>query len=214
MDSPSVTADVSEALTALKTISDPKTEKMVLEAAGRAARSEAVAHFRERDKEGSAPPTLPFEGRMPKRHFWIGVSRAVANPLYDPGDGSVLIRIDSPALAHRANPNPPLIRPKGGRQFLAIPANARAASWDAMPRDAVSGGARFLRPTRDERGRRYNARQLAASNVPIWWLVKSVQTKHDPRAMPDEGRISAAANEHALKTLDLLVPDTSATSYS
>ena len=222
---------------ALRRLASPDTLRTALEAAGAAAREETLEHFREREAEPSRNEGFPRFGQpYPKSYFWSGnrgtsVAEQVRPGEYDPADATLTIRIDSPALAHKADPNPPPIRPKGGRKLLAIPANARAAAWEGMPRDfSVPGGMKFGYATTPEgrpmkalvarenylrvaqRGRNAGQRVAAAAGKgtlgaldPQFWLVKQVQTRHDPRAMPDARRLAAAANARAAAALRQLV---------
>ena len=223
---------------ALLKIASPSVQRTVMEAVGADVRNGAIAHFRSREEEPEKTEGFPKFGQsFGKRGFWSGtggtsVTEAVGAPSYDSGDGSVTVPIDSPALAHKADPNPPPITPKGGRRFLAIPANARAAAWQGMPRDFnVSGGMQFamvkgedgrLRPALVakenhlralSKGARKGAYVKAAgdkatsgSGAPQYWLVRQVKTANDPRAMPDTGALTQSANARAVSVLNRLLP--------
>ena len=222
----------------LKAIADPAAARIVLEAAGQEVRVQAVRHFKARESEPEKTDGFPKFGQsFGKRGFWSGnrgtsVAEAVGAPRFDPAELSVTVPIDSPALAHKADPNPPPIRPKGGRRYLAIPANARAAMWAGMPRDFdVPGGLKlatvptasgrwmkalvakedFLRTVR--RGKKAGQRVVAAAGKadtgalqPQFWLVRSVQTAHDPRAMPDAETLTRLASARAAAVLTRLAP--------
>ena len=227
-------------------LASPAAQRAVMEAVGADVRNKAIAHFRAREQEPEKTDGFPKFGQaFGKRGFWAGtkgtsVAEAVGAPDFDAGDGSVTVPIDSPALAHKADPNPPLITPKGGRKFLAIPANARAAAWQGMPRDFdVSGGLVFgmvkgedgrLRPAlvakeNHLRSLSKGARKglyvkaagdkaTAGAGAPQYWLVRRVQTAHDPRAMPDTAALSQSANARAASVIDRLFPPTSSTPNS
>lgn len=222
----------------LEDVASPETRRAVVEAAGEEVRQAALQHFRARQQEPEKTEGFPkFGESWGKRYFWAGsggnsVAEAVGQPVYNAGEGTVTIAIDSPALAHKADPSPPPILPKGGRRNLAIPANARAAAWAGMPRDFDPGGGGMafgFALTPDDRwmpaliakrnhlravtrGKRKGAVEKAAADkatqgvgAPQYWLVRSVQTRHDPRALPDHGVLESRANARAAGTLDRLL---------
>ena len=128
------------------------------------------------------------------------------------------VSVNSPALAHKLSTNPPEIKPKGGRRYLAIPASPIAAAWDGMPRD-FPGGLRFafsltpdghwlpsliaaanykkrLKDGSERKG--YNQEgeirgANAGANDVAYWLVHKVKTRHDPNAMPTRSALHDAA---------------------
>ena len=233
---PGVTIEIDDraARAALASAADPKLQQTVLEAVGQEVRVAAIEHFRAREQEPENTAGFPKYGQsFGKRGFWAGtngtsVAEAVAAPVFLAGEKSVFIDIDSPKLAHKADPNPPPILPKGGRQFMAIPANARAAAWEGMPRDLdVSGGMTFCYSLTPEgkwapslAARENYQRQVkrgkhkgetaetgkstqGQGNVQ-YWLVRSVQTKYDPRAIPDAEVLTERANARAASVLSRL----------
>jgi len=236
-DAVQVDVDLSAASARLGAVASAATVRDVMDAAGEEARAVALSHFRARQAEPEKTAGFPkFGESWGKRGFWSGnrgvsVAEQVGRPVYDPGAQAVTIAIDSPALAHKANPNPPPITPKGGRKYLAIPANARAAAFAGMPRDFEPGGgmtfAYSLTPegrwmpalvAREHhlrtvsRGRRSGQRVAAAAGKgrsgqgePQYWLVRQVRTPHDPRALPDAAAISARANARAASVLSRIL---------
>lgn len=226
---------LTEAAKALAAAGSPETVRTVMQAAGAEARNGLIAHFRARENEPEKTAGFPkFGESWGKRGFWAGtrgtsVAESVGEASFRP-DNSVVIPIDSPALAHKADAAPPLIKPKGGRTYLAIPANARAAAWQGMPRDfSATGGMGFgYAPTADgrwlpalvalenhlrraTRGKRKGQRVAASGDKatsgvrePQFWLVRSVQTKHDPRALPDIALLSRLASSRAASVLERL----------
>ena len=209
-----VQIDDSTTRATLKALASPDTLHTVLEAVGEEVRTAAIDHFRAREEEPENTSGFPKFGQsFGKRGFWAGthdasVAEAVQAPVFLPGDNSVLIDIDSPKLAHKADPNPPPIVPTGGRKYLAIPANARAAAWQGMPRDLDGNMKLAYAPTPD--GHKLPALVLKQSGTsgtgtPQYWLVRSVQTRTDPRAMPDPAILTTRANARAATTLDLLL---------
>lgn len=207
---------------------DAEAVKTVLQAAGAGVRNAAIKHFRGRNSEPASSEGFPRFGQSyPKSNFWSGVAKAVGEVTVT-GD-TATIAISSPALAHKADTNPAPIKPKGGRKYLAIPANARAAGFAGMPRDFGGGKLKFgyaetpdgktmpallLARTinlykgidRDER------RELKQKRVPMsikqdqvqYWLVRKVQTRHDPNALPNDELLSSAATRAAQTALNII----------
>lgn len=205
---------------AIKTVRNLSAAAMqtVLQAACAGVRVATIKHFRTRNSEPANSAGFPrFGESYPKSNFWSKVANSVGEAnIY--GD-TATIAIDSPALAHKADTNPPPITPKGGRRYLAIPANSRAAANPGMPRDFLGGSMRFgfgqtpdghmmpaLLATRDhmrtiKRGKK--AGQRAVTNIDAqqtsghgdvqYWLVRKVQTKHDPNAIPSNDLLTSAA---------------------
>ena len=93
--------------------------RLALEAASAGVRNALDEHFRRRQTE-------PRRDELNPQGFWSGNSgfsvRESIRPTVFRGNVAT-IEIDSPALAHKVNPNPPLIKPKGGRKYLTIPVN-------------------------------------------------------------------------------------------
>lgn len=219
---------------AISTLASLETVKTVLDAAGEEARVATLAHFRTRQAEPEKTADFPKFGKsFGKRGFWYGnrghsVAEQVGAAELNTADASVTIRIASPALAHKADPAPPAITPKGGRKYIAIPANARAAAFAGMPRDFdPGGGMRFgYAATPDghmlpalvakthhmrtvSRGKRAGqvvsgGKSTSGAGAPQYWLVRKVQTRHDPRALPDVETIATRAAARAASVLDRL----------
>ena len=221
---------------ALSTIASSRLHLAVLQAAAQDVIVATREHFAARESEPRNNQGFPAFGKQfPKRYFWSGshgnsVAESIQPPEFDTSSNTATIKIDSPALAHKADPNPPLITPKGGRKKLAIPASVRAAAYAGMPRDFDPGGgltfAYALTPddrwmpalvaarnnqrtyTRGSRaGQRVSAtldRATQGQGEPHYWLVSQVQTAHDPKALPDQPTLQNRANLRAAKTLQLL----------
>jgi len=212
-----IECDISQALKAIESWTSDTSVRVVTQAAGAGVRAALIRHFRSRNSEPASSAGFPrFGQQYPKSNFWSNVAKAVGEVTVQ-GD-TATINIDSPALAHKADLNPSPITPKGGRRFLAIPANARAAGWQGMPKDfpvdmrfgyAKTPEGRMmpaLLATRDhlrtiKRGK--NAGQRAATSIDAqqtsghgeaqYWLVRKVQTKHDPNAIPSNEALTIAA---------------------
>lgn len=203
--------------------------KTVLQAAGAGVRNAAIKHFRGRNSEPAKSDGFPrFGESWPKSNFWSGVAKSVGEVTVQ-GD-TATVAISSPALAHKADPNPPVIKPKGGRKFLAIPANARAAGFAGMPRDFLGGDLRFgfaqtpegrmmpaLLATRDhmktvKKGKKAGQRlataiesqQTSGHGDVQYWLVRKVQTDHDPNALPSDDLLNTAAARAAQTAINLI----------
>jgi len=208
---------------------DANAVRSILQAAGAGVRNAAIRHFRNRNSEPANSEGFPRFGQSyPKSNFWSGVAKTVGEVTVQ-GD-TASIAIDSPALAHKADTNPSPITPKGGRKFLAIPANARAAAFAGMPRDFLGGSMRFgfaqtpdgatlpaLLATRDhmrtiKKGKRagqrlataIEAQQTTGHGDVQYWLVRKVQTKHDPNALPSDESLTNAATRAAQTALNQL----------
>lgn len=204
---------------------DAKAMQTVLEAAADKVRDTTITHFDKRNTEPANSTGFPRFGQVyPKSNFWAGVAASVGQVSIQ--DDTATINIDSPALAHKAADNPPPITPKGGRKYLAIPANARSAAFDAMPRAFLGGDMRFgyaptpegkwmpaLLATRDhlrtvKRGKKAGQRVMAAGKSATtgvstvqYWLVRKVQTRHDPNAIPSDESLKTAATRAAVGAL-------------
>ena len=197
----------AEAVAKLKGIAE-RVMRASLEAAGAGVRVRLVEHFDEREAE-ARPGRKGFPNygqKYPSRHFWSGANgNSVAEKVLPPkleGD-TVTVAVDSAPLAHKAALNPPPIKPKGGRKYLAIPANARAAGWDGNPRAFRGGGEmKFgFAPIPDRPGkfapalvvRKKSSANARATVEPQFWLVKQARTPHDPDAMPSAEELAKAA---------------------
>jgi len=215
-----IECDISQALKSIEQFSSDTSVRFVVEAAGAGARAAMIRHFRARNSEPASSSGFPrFGEQWPKSNFWSNVAKSVAEVTVQ-GDIAT-IAIDSPALAHKADANPRPITPKGGRRFLAIPANARAAGWQGMPKDfpvemrfgyaptpegkwmpALLAKDNHLR--RVSKGKNAGALVRAAGKSATlgvssvqYWLVRKVQTKNDPRAIPTDATLSEAATKAA-----------------
>lgn len=199
---------------------------IALDAAGAGVRNACIKHFRSRNAEPAKSEGFPrFGEAYPKSNFWGNVAKSVSEVVIS--GGTATIAIDSPALAHKADTNPPVIKPKGGRRYLAIPANARSAAYPGMPRDFLGGSMRFgfaetpdgrtmpaLLATRDhlktfKKGKKAGQRAMATLDKQQtsghgdvqYWLVRKVQTRHDPNALPSDELLTAAATRAAESAL-------------
>lgn len=197
------------------------SRKDLIEAGNRGLLNALIKHFAMREKEPSKSSGFPcFGQRYPKRYFWRGVrGNSVAEKtritLSSPSRLIGQVSIESPALAHKLAPSPPPIRPKGGRRYLAIPANPIAAAWDGMPRDFPGGlrfafsktpdghwlpslvaAANYKRRRKDgSESKSFSGKGNAGENDVAYWLVHKVQTRHDPRAMPRQSDQTKSATE-------------------
>jgi hypothetical protein len=228
--------NVPEVSDQLEKLTGPRVERAVLQAAAQEVIVGSREHFARRESEPRNNQGFPAFGKQfPKKYFWSGshgdsVAEQIKKPVIDLAKHKASIEIDSPALAHKADTNPPLIVPKGGRKFLAIPASVRAAAYAGMPRDFDPGCGLTFTYSRTPEGRWVpalagkqnnqrlksrgrNAGQRVRATIdkathgqgePHYWLVRKVQTKHDPKAMPDRAALEKRANSRAVKTLQLL----------
>jgi hypothetical protein len=207
---------------------DANAIRSILQAAGAGVRNVAIRHFRNRNSEPANSEGFPRFGQSyPKSNFWSGVAKTVGEVTIQ-GD-TASIAIDSPALAHKADTNPRPITPKGGRKFLAIPANARAAAFAGMPKDFGGGKMKFgYAETPDGKTMpallisrsvnlykgidREERKELKKKRVPMsirqdqvqYWLVRKVQTRHDPNALPSDESLTTAATRAAQTALNQL----------
>ena len=189
--------DESKLKAAAKSVSfldDERNRRTVIEAANEGLTSAIRRHFATREKDSHRIGWWNLgHGAFPKRWFWRGTrGTSLAENLrtvqISPAKLETTVAVNSPALAHKLNPNPPPIRPKGGRRYLTIPADPAAAQWSGMARD-FPGGLRFAY-TRLGQGwlpslvAASNWKKRGTENKVMYWLVHSVRTRHDPDAMP------------------------------
>ena len=174
---------------------EPSARKTLIEAANAGLANALRRHFAMREREAPKSSGFPWFGQTyPKRHFWYGtrgdsVADRIRVTLSSPARLAGRVSINSPALAHKLAANPPEIRPKGGRRYLAIPANPTAAAWAGRPRD-FPGGLRFaFSKTPDGNA----LPSLVAAGGGAYWLVHKARTRRDPNAMPSHGDQSRAA---------------------
>lgn len=211
-DEQAFSASQKEVEKVIKKLGEEPAKKTMIEEANEGLVNALKRHFSMREKEQPKSTGFPWFGqRYPKRYFWRGmrglsVSEKVRITLSSPSRLAGQVSIKSPALAHKLATNPPPIRPKGGRRYLAIPANPIAAAWDGKPRD-FPGGLRFtFSKTRDghwlpsliaaanykrrrkdgSESKSFSGKGNAGENDVTYWLVHKVQTRHDPRAMPTQ----------------------------
>jgi len=230
MDRQVIVCDIEPARKMLAAI-DAVAGRTILEAGSAGVRNAAVKHFRSRNSEPAKSEGFPrFGEAYPKSNFWSNVAKSVGEVVINSTNDTAYITIDSPALAHKADTNPPVIKPKGGRRYLAIPANARAAGFAGMPRDFLGGSMRFgfaetpdgdmmpaLLATRDhlktfKKGKKAGQRAMATLDKQQtsghgdvqYWLVRKVQTRHDPNAMPSNESLTTAATRAANTALNQL----------
>lgn len=231
--------NIPETTAALARLTGPTVHRAVLQAAAQEVIVATREHFASRETEPRNNSGFPAFGQpFPKRYFWSGshgdsIAERISAPVIDLTSNTATISIDSPALAHKADPNPPVILPKGGRKYLAIPASLRAAAYAGMPRDFDPGGgltfayaqtpegrwmpalvAQRNNQRLGQRGRTAGQRVQATAerathgfSEPHYWLVRKVQTAHDPNAMPHQPTLQTRANARAQKTIQLLTQD-------
>ena len=138
-------ASQAEARKAYEKLGEDSSRKELIEAANDGLISALSRHFAMREKEMPKSTGFPWFGQhYPKRYFWSGsrgmsVSERIRVTLSSPARLVSQVSINSPALAHKLASSPPDIKPKGGRRYLAIPANPIAAAWDDMPRNFPGG---------------------------------------------------------------------------
>lgn len=221
-------AQIKAAAKSVSFLEDRGNRKTVIEAANEGLVNALRRHFAAREKEPHAIGWWMLNhGDLPKRYFWRGtrgtsVSEKIRTTLISPDRLQTTVAIDSPALAHKLEQNPPPIKPKGGRKYLAIPANPVAAQWSGMARD-FPGGVRFaysrlfghwlpalVAASNYKKYKKAKRNRLVASdgksgeNEVVYWLVHKVQTRHDPRALPgpqDQHAAVSSAVAAALRAL-------------
>ena len=117
------------------------------------------------------------------------------------------VEIDSPALAHKLADPPPPILPKGGRRYLAVPADDAASLFDDMPRaNPRLRGKPFGRAPHPDGGDR--PALVDEGGGPVYWLIRKASTPRDPRALPPEADLSSAALSAASAALGSLFSKT------
>lgn len=202
----------------------------VLAAAAHGARVASITHFQELNMRASAESLgFPLYGQpRPKSNLWADIAKSIGAA--EVKDGVATVPIDSKIWAHKADTNPPVITPKGGRRFLALPANARSAAWEAMPRDFLGGELEFGYATTPDgkvlpallakrnhlrtvkKGAKAGQRVMAkgkqakeGQGEAQYWLVRKAQTRHDPRAIPPNDKLTVAAQRAAADAVDVLL---------
>lgn len=200
--------------------------KTIVEAANEGLIVALRRHFSERERDPQLTSGFPQFGKAyPKRYFWRGTRGTSVSERIKTRDTSAeklttTVYIDSPALAHKVDKNPPEIRPTGGRKFLAIPANPVSAQWTGMPRDFPGGlrlaysrtpdghwlpsliaAANYRKTTKSGRDKMAAStdKKAQGQNDVVYWLVHKVQTLHDPYAMPTK-EAQAASVTSAVRT--------------
>ncbi|MGN0854300.1 MAG: hypothetical protein ACI4R9_02130 [Kiritimatiellia bacterium] len=213
-----------EAEKVFQKLGETPARKTIIEAANEGLVDALRRHFAMREKEMPKSTGFPWFGRSyPKRYFWRGtrgnsVSEKIRVTQSSPEQLQGQVTIDSPALKHKISDNPPPIKPKGGKKYLAIPANPISAQWDGMPRDFPGGLRLAFSKTPDGHwlpsliaARNYKRRKKdgsesnrvsrngnAGENDIVYWLVHKVRTRHDPNAMPDH-RVQIEAATSAVR---------------
>ncbi len=193
---------------AIRRLGESHARKTLIEAANAALVNALRRHFASRENEPRKTYGFPSFGQpYPKRYFWHGthgdsLSERIRVTRADTSALEGRVSINSPALAHKLNPNPPPITPKGGRKYLAIPASPAAAAWAGMPRD-FPGGLRFAySPTPDGHFLpSLVANSKRGKNEPgevAYWLVHKTLTRHDPNALPSH-EVQASAVVSAVR---------------
>lgn len=219
-------ASRAEAEKVIKQLETNDSRKTLIEAGNEGIINALRRHFPQREKEAPKSTGFPWFGqRYPKRYFWRGtrgnsVAEKIRVTLSSPARLEGQVSIESPALKHKLMTNPPPIKPKGGKRFLAIPANPIAAQWDGMPRD-FPGGLRFAfsktpdghwlpsliaaqnykhKAKKSEReSKKFDGTGNAGENEVVYWLVHQVKTKRDLSALPSHGAM-VKASETAIRT--------------
>ena len=218
-DLQSFEASHKEAKKVYQKLDETTSRKTLIEAGNEGLLNALLKHFAMREKEPRKSSGFPCFGQQyPKRYFWRGtrglsVSEKTRITLSSPSRMAGQVSVNSPALAHKLSTNPPEIKPKGGRRYLAIPASPIAAAWDGMPRD-FPGGLRFafsltpdghwlpsliaaanykkrLKDGSEKKG--FGKGANAGANDVTYWLVHKVKTRHDPNAMPSRSTQHDAA---------------------
>ena len=215
-----------EAKKVINILGEHPAKKTMIEAGNQGVINALRRHFAQREKEAPKSTGFPWFGQhYPKRYFWRGtrgnsVAEKIRVTLSSPSRLEGQVSIDSPALKHKLSTNPPPIKPKGGKRYLALPANPIAAQWDGMPRD-FPGGLRFaFSKTPDghwlpsliaARNYKHKAKKSgretkkfygtgnAGENEVVFWLVHKVKTRRDLAAMPHQ-RVMVKASEDAIQT--------------
>lgn len=202
------------------------SRKAIIDAGTEGLISALRKHFAQREGEMPKSSGFPWFGqRYPKKYFWRGtrgtsVSEQIRVTLASPSRLLGQVSINSPALKHKLATNPPDIRPKGGRRYLAIPANPIAASWDGMPRDFPGGLRLAFSKTPDghwlpslvaasnykkrskksgSESKSFGGSANAGANEVVYWLVHKVKSRHDPAALPTQ-RAQTNAVTSAVRT--------------
>lgn len=163
--------------------------------------------FKYRQAEGN-------KKRWPPRYFWFGVRNSVANTVgvHSLDNTGAVVTVASPAFAHKVTGGD--IVPKRKR-FLTIPLNARAyklagkgtireSQPDLFVLRTIKG--LWLVKSKFTRGQRRGGRQVKRQTLEFWFrLVKRVTQRPDPRAMPPEGQLTAAAELATIRILPILL---------
>lgn len=156
-----------------------KARPIVIQSAAAGSRHCLEGHFIKRQSE-------PRKDGFPAVGFWANtngrsVNEAVQDTIF--ARDSAKIRIESAPLAHKMNPNPPTIRPGGGKKFLTIPAIAEATRKPAG--DFMGLKFTFVKSDRGERP----ALVRGEDEEVVFWLARKANTPHDPRALPTDAEI-------------------------
>ena len=158
--------------------------RFILQAADAGVRKALDEHFLRRQ----AQPRKPFLGfRVSPQGFWFlnngfSVREQIRQTVFT--ENTATIAIDSPALAHKLNPTPPVIYPGPGKKRLAIPLNDAAAKQKPRAFDLKLGRVEghtglFLLDK--------------STGQPFYFLAKQAQTPTDPNALPTVETLQKAA---------------------
>jgi hypothetical protein len=181
----------------------------LMAAVGKRAEIELRNHFDKRNDEAN-------KQGWPKRGFWGDVRQATA--LTYISDTEATITIAHPALNQKIHGG--TITPKRGR-FLAIPAtqeayaagSPREGGMNLRPETIFMGGGRTavalveawsqsISYRKNSRGTKVKAGAESQGGRVQYWLVKSVETQADEKALPTSDALQAAVEDEARKYLD------------
>lgn len=175
-----------------------KRPRALMAAAGKRVEKELRSHFLKKNQEGN-------KRGWPRSNFWTKRIRQ-ATSFTGADDTSATVTIASPEFYHKL---------KGGRisakrgKFLAIPLSARAKAAGSPREGGWRGNALTLTPTAD--GTKFVLRESLASRITRkgrgqitggeahYLLVKSVNQKADPTALPPDHAIQSAIDDEAQK---------------
>jgi hypothetical protein len=166
-----------------------------MQAAGQGVVALLREHFREAER------TRPNRRGWPRQHFWAQFARRVSLGPTTPARAIVQIQDPQGALRHKIDGG--TITPKRGRA-LAIPLTAEAYKKgaqarirDAFPEAFVmrtKKGAWIVRAKFQTRGTGRRKKGIQGQRLEfLFKLVPRVTHSADPRALPDESAIAAAA---------------------
>jgi hypothetical protein len=152
---------------------------------GRRAANDLRKHYADRD----ATSSNRLGGR--RTHFWLEVRDAVQQPVADAGGVSIVI--GHPAIA--AKVHGAVIRPQNAAA-LTIPLHQLAHGRRASVFEDETGH-KLFRP----KGKNVLMADIDGTVVPIYALVKRVNMRPDPEALPDDNDFANAILNTATKHL-------------